>query len=316
MGNAGFYLYLMFVVSWFLHLPARVPALGVIRFDLLLIILICSQFFLAGDRQQIVALTSRSYRKINYFILLIIVLTPFAYWPGSAIKTGVPTFAKAIVFFYFTVWFVRSESRLKTFITVFILCQSFRVLEPFYLHITSGYWGDHAYLGGGNFMQRLSGAPLDVINPNGLAFVVLMLVPFILYLSRENRSWKMFAVCFLPVALYVLYLTGSRSGLLGLGMVLLMFIFNSRKKVLVAVPIVLASVFLIMHMQGYFKDRYLSIVDDHTQNARTFTHRIEGIKEDFRVAMEHPVFGHGLGTSGEANYHYGGRMVISHTLYA
>jgi O-antigen ligase len=312
----GFYLYLIFIVSWFLHLPARIPALGAVRFDLLLIVVICLLFFINDNKDRIQALVSDSYRKINHFILLIIVITPFSHWPGSALKTGFPTFAKAVVFFYFTVWFIQTESRLKTFITVFVLCQSFRVVEPFYLHVTTGYWGNQSYIGDGNFMQRLSGAPFDVVNPNGLAFVILMLIAFILYLCKENYLWKVYALVFVPLALYVLYLTGSRSGMLGLAVIVLVFIFQSQKKVLVAIPILLVSVFLILHMQGTFKDRYLSIFDDDTKNSRTATHRIDGIFDDIAVGMNHPVFGHGLGTSGEANFNYAGRTVISHNLYA
>lgn len=316
MESFGFYLYLVFVVSWFLHLPARIPALGVVRFDLLLIVVISFLFFLNGNKERIPALASDSYRKINYFILLIVFITPFAYWPGSALKVGLPTFAKAVVFFYFTVWFIQTEPRLKKFITVFVICQSFRVIEPFYLHITTGYWGDTAYIGNGDFMERLSGAPLDVVNPNGLAFIILMLIPFVLYLCKENHIWKLYTLIFVPLALYVLYLTGSRSGMLGLALIVLVYILKSQKKVFVAIPILLVSMFLILHMQGTFKDRYLSIFDEDTKNARTVTHRIDGIWEDIEVGMNHPVFGHGLGTSGEANFNYGGRTVISHTLYA
>lgn len=316
METFGFYLYLLFVMSWFSHLTARVPLLGIVRFDLVLIVVICLLFFFNANKDKIQALASPSYRKINMFILLILVITPFAHWPGSALKVGFPNFAKAVVFFYFTVWFVQTENRLKTFITVFVLCQSFRVVEPFYLHVTTGYWGDKAYIGHGDFMQRLSGAPLDVVNPNGLAFIVIMLIPFILALCKENVLWKIYTVLFVPLSMYVLYLTGSRSGMLGMAIIVLVYILKSKKKVHVAVPVLLVSVFLILHMQGTFKDRYQSIFDKDTANARTVTHRIDGMWEDFEVGMNQPVFGHGLGTSGEANFNYGGRTVISHTLYA
>ena len=47
-ASVGFCFYLLFMVSWFLHLPARIPALGAIRFDLLLVVVIFAIAFLGG----------------------------------------------------------------------------------------------------------------------------------------------------------------------------------------------------------------------------------------------------------------------------
>ena len=55
--------------------------------------------------------------------------------------------------------------------------QVWRVLEPLYMHLKSGYWGDYASLGNWEYMNRLSGSPYDIINPNGLGFVIIMTLP-------------------------------------------------------------------------------------------------------------------------------------------
>ena len=55
-------LYLLFVASWFLHLPARVPTLGAIRLDLILVVLLAVlllavvTFLCVGDSRSCVSL--------------------------------------------------------------------------------------------------------------------------------------------------------------------------------------------------------------------------------------------------------------------
>ena len=44
-----------------------------------------------------------------------------------------------------------------------------------------------------------------------------------------------------------------------------------------------------------------SIFSGNTRNAVTADERIDGLKIDVQVAMRRPLFGHGLGTSREAN---------------
>jgi hypothetical protein len=54
MHNTGFFLYLLFVVSWFTHLTSRLAILGVIRFDLVLEPdrLVCYSLLKTAERRQ------------------------------------------------------------------------------------------------------------------------------------------------------------------------------------------------------------------------------------------------------------------------
>ena len=61
MRKAAFCLYLVFVVSWFLHGAARYPVLGQIRFDLLLAALI-TLLILLSRREAGDAVPSRAIR--------------------------------------------------------------------------------------------------------------------------------------------------------------------------------------------------------------------------------------------------------------
>ena len=306
-------LYLSFTASWFLRFPVRMPALGAVRFDLLLVVAIVVIYFIFGKKKSYA--DNPCYTRLFFLIFAIIVATPFAEWPGSALKYGITNYVKALVFFFFTIWFVNNEKRIKVFVLVFVACQSLRVLEPLYLHITQGYWGSFASMAGWEYMYRLSGAPSDVINPNGLAFVILTIIPFLLILFQESRVWKFLALTFGPASLYALYLTGSRSGMLGLVVILLILLHQSKRKILIAGVMVIVGLVAVSSMKGDFGDRYLSIISSDTSNAATAESRISGIIDDFKVGLRKPIFGHGLGTSAEANANYGTRAQISHNIY-
>jgi putative inorganic carbon (hco3(-)) transporter len=313
MERLGFLLYLVFTASWFLHLTARFPPLGAIRFDLVLVAVIVIIYLLAGERKKYE--DNRCYRRLILLIIAIIVAIPFSEWPGTVLRFGIERFTKAVVFFFFTIWFVTTEKRLKLFTLIFVSCQSIRILEPLYLHVTKGYWGSLASMANWEYMNRLSGSPYDVINPNGLAFVILTILAFLLGLFRDSKLWKILALTVVPPSLYALYLTGSRSGMVGLVVLLIILLYQSKRKILIGAIMTVGSFVCFSAIQGDYRDRYLSLVESDTKNAGTVEGRITGMIDDFKVGLRRPVFGHGLGTSVEANANYGTRAQISHNIY-
>ena len=64
------------------------------------------------------------------------------------------------------------------------------------------------------------------------------------------------------------------------------------------------------------KERYLSLVQNDVRGAATAQGRINGLISNFKVAINRPIVGYGLGTSREANYNVmGGYAQPSHNLY-
>ncbi len=307
---------MLFVISWFLHLGSRFAILGAVRFDMLLVLVLMG-LVMANQEADGERTKENGSRKIIYILLGYVVLTlPLVEWPGSVLNHGLTNFIKAVIFYFFTVKFVRSTAQLKIFIAVFIGCQTFRVLEPMYLHFTQGYWGSQAYIGGGEMMDRLGGAPADIINPNGLAFVILTIIPFFYYFFSYAWWTKILMPPLLAVSVYALQLTASRSGMIALLLVVFSFFIKSKRKVALLLIACLSVVVLFSTMDANMKDRYLSIIDSHSKNAATAQGRITGIKSNFSVAMRKPLFGHGLGTSREANANFAGHDQPAHNLYA
>ncbi len=311
-----FYLYSLYIISFFLHLSARIPGIKVMRPDMLLVVSIF--LMLAVERDKFKGCLTSSINKMMLIMLVYIILSlPFVEWPGSVLKNNLIVFIKAIIFFYFTVLIVDTNTRLKQFVFIFILCQTIRVLEPLYLNVTSGYWGSQTHLGGGEFTDRLSGSPVDIVNPNGLAFVIAMAFTFLHYLlGTLTWRYKLAYMSILPFFLYALLLTLSRSGFIAMAVICWNIFIHSRHKVVFLIVSLVAVFTLWSNMSPVQQERYLSLSgDEDVRGAETVQSRLSGWTKSISVIAGNPVFGHGIGTSKEAMYNEIRGGHVSHILY-
>lgn len=316
MRSFAFKLYLVFLVSWFLHVGARAPILGALRLDLLLVAMISALIFFSKPEEEYPATPGSTERAIKIMFIYLILSLPLVEWPGSVVRAGIPNYIKAVVFYFFTISLVTDESRLKKFMAVFLACQAFRVIEPVYLHVTTGYWGSRASMAGWQSMDRLSGAPSDIINPNGLAFVILMVFPFLHYLTPVGWKNKVIYAGMLPVLMYALMLTASRTGFVCLFFILAGMWLKSNHKIVLTILLLIGGATTASLLTDELKDRYMSLVSSETKHESTAEGRVSALKEHLTIAMRKPLCGHGLGTSLEVNANYGSFGMIAHNLYA
>ena len=252
-----FGLFIYYLIDFFLHLSQRIPGYGLLRPTLLLALIISISLFIQREKfrgwskDPIVA-------SLLVLLIYLAVSLPLVEWPGSVVKNNLSDFIKAITFFFFTVLLVDSDRRLKIFLLVFIGCQLIRVFEPLFLNLTEGYWGSSTYIGGGEFSQRLSGAPSDVINPNELGFVIVTAIPFLHYLLWSSGfKARLLYLLLMPPLLYALILTQSRGALLAL-LVIAFFVFKeSSHKFSLVVVAILVGMAGWQVMTDEQKDRYL-----------------------------------------------------------
>lgn len=310
-----FVLYVVFIASWFLHLPARFEFLAPLRVDLMLVCVLAAYCWKVEREEPLSPHDARTRMLVLAIGVYAVLSCPLVEWPGSVIKNGLPQFIKAAVFYYFTATLIGTTRRLKILLVVFVACETFRVLEPVYLHLTEGYWGSRASMANWESMDRLSGSPFDTVNPNGLAGIVLTVVPFLHYLTLRSKGGRLIYVMTLPLLLYALALTGSRSGMIGLASIFLLVWFKSRHKILLAATVAIVVVSAIPYLTADQTDRYLSIFSSKTKNAQTASERSQFMEADIRVALRRPIFGYGLGTSAEANGRYEGDERPAHNLY-
>ena len=309
-------LYLILVVFTLLSVPSRFDGLGAARPTIVLIAVI-AMLIVLGRKQINESSASTTASRLTLLIVYVLVSLPFIQWPGSVLRFGLENFAKAVVFFYFTALLVDSVPRLRLLVSVVVGCQVIRVLEPLYLHVATGYWGSQAHMMDGASLARLSGAPSDIINPNGLAFVILTVLPFLHYLMGGSTKIvpRVIYALLLAALLYAFVLTGSRSGFVGLCVIVAVLVWRSPRRTILGIAVLLVGLLMVVGMSADMRERYLSLAESGTRHAETRDGRIAGWKADFKVAMQRPVFGHGLGTSAETMANFAGRPQIAHNLY-
>lgn len=308
----AFILFIFFVLSFFLRLPSRIPILGVIRVDLLVVLTIFLMILFAKVKTQ----ESSKLAKYLLIIFCYVILTlPLVTWPGSVLNKGIPDFIKAIIFFFFTYKLVLDEGRLKVLVYAFLFANTFRIIEPLYLNLTQGYWGSQTSFGWDQ-VNRLAGGPHDVINGNGLAFVIASVLPFYHYLFA-GKGFKRTSIYLIlvPVLMYTMSLTLSRSGILAVAIIYTVVFFKSDRKPLLCALGLVGIVAFMASLNEHQRDRYLSIFSSDTVSSSSAQGRFSGLERDFGVAMQAPIFGHGIGNSQEANWNLGGHAQPSHNLW-
>jgi O-antigen ligase/polysaccharide polymerase Wzy-like membrane protein len=318
-GKLMFYLLLAHTAITMLTLGSRIPGIGFLRPTLLLVVVIWGWWFAVGIRtDKISGVTDPWGRRLTILMVYSIATLPFTMYPGSVLRAGLPTLIRVASFLYFAIFLCTTWKRLRLLVLVWVGCQVFRVMQPVFMHVTTGYWGDHAYMGEGDFLNRLAGAPGDIVNPNGLGFIVASVLPFMHYLAMGQRR-RLVKLAYFGVALCMLYglvLTGSRSAMLALMIDVLMIAWRSKHRAVLLTLAGVGAAISLNFMSADLIDRYESLFSNNTRNAATREGRVNGAIQDFQFGLTRPVFGYGLGTSHEANWNIRHDRFISHDMYA
>jgi putative inorganic carbon (HCO3(-)) transporter len=315
--NVAFYLFCVFIVGYFLHVTARVPVLGLMHFDLVLAGITGMAIVLARQKTKGNVSSGMDPVAKRLWILVgyIVVTIPFVEWPGSVLH-NLETFAKSLCFFFFVVATVDTTRKLRVLLAVVVATQLWRVFEPLYMHVTSGYWGSMTSLGNWEYMDRLAGSPYDIINSNGLGFVIIMTLPLLHFLIKPNTTARRLLWAGVACAMvYALVLSASRSAFLAFVFLCLFVIWRSKHRAPLLAVAVVGGIIAFTLMTDLQRERYVSIYSHDAPGAATAEGRITGVIQDFKVSLRRPLFGHGLGTSREANAHYRGEGIPSHNLY-
>lgn len=313
-----FKVFLLFLVSFFLHLTARVPVLGVVRFDMLLVMWLGYLTYkrMQESRVQVDPQARATAKWIIALFVWVLISLPLVRWPGTVLNLGLESFIKASMFFFFAMWLVDTERKLRWMVATFVICNVIRVLEPLGMHFATGYWGSQTYLGDGEMANRLAGAPSDVINPNGLAFVIASVLPFLHYLIGKGFLRRVIYLLLLAVLLLAMKLTLSRTGFLALAIIAFAIFWKSQHKVKLALAMVGVVLAFFASLDDITRERYLSLTgDENVRGSATSKGRLEGLEQNWEAAQPRIVVGHGLRTSRETNFHFSGHAQPAHNLY-
>src|SRR5204863_2916228 len=131
----------------------------------------------AGSSAAMDPVAKRLWILVGYILVTI----PFVEWPGSVLHNLEP-YAKSLCFFFFVVATVDTTRKLRMLLVVYVATQLWRVLEPLYMHVSSGYWGSATSLGNWESMDRLAGSPSAILHPDAPGFVCIRTLPLLPFL--------------------------------------------------------------------------------------------------------------------------------------
>lgn len=234
--------------------------------------------------------------EIAFLILLVAQLwlcVPFSpVWKGGAFNVMLD-FSKVLPLVFVIFGVVRSMKRLR--LLLFVQAASVATIA-----ITSIL---KAHTLGGRLLGDLSGM---YANPNELALIIDLSLPFCLVLALTTRSYvKRLAWTIAMLAMiYVLFLTASRSGAIALVAALLVCLWqlgvnNRRFSLLLLVPV--AIIVIMLHGGNTLRARFEGTNIDPATNkpgteaSGSARERKELLFQSLKVTVEHPLFGVGPG---------------------
>jgi O-antigen ligase len=262
---------------------------------LVLTVLAMAALVFGGHRRELVAAlsTAESKRYAVFFILMILGI-PFAYHRGLAFEGVLLGYSVNMLFFVLLVSQVTSLQRLQSFL--WVICLSTLVYSVFGGLLQAGSFG-------GGRLEVMGG----VFDANDTAYVLLALFPLCLHFVQFDAGLlkRLVAIAATCGAMATIVLTGSRGGILALGVVLLMLLltrtigFGTGRKMLL-VLVLASSGFLIQDKIDV--ERYLTLSDlSSDYNLTSQGGRIKLWQEALDLSLAHPLTGVGVDCFATAN---------------
>jgi len=230
-------------------------------------------------------------RIMTAFVVWVAICVPFSVWRGGSFTTFV-TSLQALALLFFMAAFIRNiDDCFRVMVTIALAMAAVGVLS---MVIGGGKMHD-SRLGLGTGSDTLADA-------NFLALHLVVGLPFLWFSASLKKGFQKIAlICMMVPVLAGAARTGSRMGLLALGVGLVFyFIFAPAKQR--AVIIMGGTVFLIcavMFLPQRITERFTTFFEPHSAAAAEAAQSAESRKALFlrslQLSMEHPLFGVGPG---------------------
>ena len=321
-----FYGLLLYTAIYYSQIGARIPALGKIRFELIIGVII----LLVAIPELLKKITHDDEEKIILYPIYFFFAAALISIPTTV--AGYHTLDSLIIFFKsFAIFImiyagVNTKRELRGFVYILLIMHGVIIIEPFFLSLSGSGFRDY-----GSGFLRLRASTGLFAHPNALGGLSAGILPVIYFLFRYEKSWikKLMLVAFGLITLKVITLTESRSALVG-AMAFIFFVWiTSKKKLLVAIALSIALVIGWSLLDTTTKRRYSSILDAGKVVSGQEIRREPGdrvvpgsmharwvlITDGLRLFLQRPITGFGIGGFQVARIERLGRYQVSHNAY-
>ncbi len=209
----------------------------------------------------------------------------------------VDIFNKIVIFYLFATLLINTRTKLIWLIYAFAAICVYYAVWANMMYFTGQFW-----LFGIN--GRLGGMPRSVyLDENYLAMLFVFATPVLYYIgiSFTNFYMRYGIWALIPMTWHALFLTGSRGGLLSLGVVIVYLFFRSFHRT-ASIGIVIGLVVAVIYQSGVLLNRVDDTIESANQNEDVIVSeqaaidpRLVSWKVGAQMVTEYPVFGVGVG---------------------
>lgn len=295
-----------YVVTWYLQIGYRIPALGDIRFEFIYALFLTALAFLATPK---IDTKCPLLPYVLFYFLVIVIQVPFSHDFARSWDVFVDRIIKFAFMAFFIVSFVRSPGHMKYFLGAFLLACLKMGQEGLVGRLSGGLiWENQGIL-------RLHGSTPLYAHPNSFAGMALGTLPFVFFLwPLSNKYIKAVLLALAGLSLHIVLYTGSRTAYVGI-LAFVAFAFytsNYKRKFIGYIVLVLAlSVPLI---PSDYQDRFKSIFTLEEKEGRSSEARIQILEDAWEIFTDYP-FGVGVAAFPKVRAEHFGRSQDTHNLY-
>lgn len=305
-----FYLVLLYIITFYTQPGSRFPALGAIRFELLLGgLIVLTLFFRKGKK----LFKSTQLNKAILFMFFSFCASFFGAFVTHTISSAVPILIQVIKYFCVYIMIIGTidnVKKMKFFMLVYIGVIFFYFTEALIV---------------GNFFFNPSGPHLQAIGQFGhynslggitasnMSFIsqLIFVAPFVI---------KLIFVIFGAIGFRVIVLTGSRTAYVGVMVLGLIWIFLSKRKFIMSIVVIAFMFVVFIYMPQEYKERFYTLgqakdVIAGEEVNDSMTGRWIIIKDAWKVFLQYPIVGCGLNSFYPVRGRLFNRWQQTHNLY-
>lgn len=305
--------FLLFITARYMQWGARRDFLASLRAEFLLgvVVLVMSIGVMSSRPVQLAGLRPARNVLIGIGLLFFIMLTqiPFAAAKDLAWTIFFDRVIKFAMMTFFMVALIRSPRAMRWFLFAFLASCFYITQESTRGQISGGLvWENQG-------IMRLHGAVPIYAHPNSLAGCAMGTLPYVIFLFPVLKSWR-YKLLLLPLmvtALVCVIYTGSRTGYVALGVLLLYWWSQSRHKIRNIAIAAVVGVVVFPLLPDQYVERFKSIGGKEAEGNSKET-RIVILKDAWEVLLRNPI-GVGVASFPAVRLQMFNRKQDTHNLY-
>lgn len=299
-------LFCVYVLIWYLQVGARIPALGIIRLEMLWA-LVLTGIILTSNNAAF--LENPLTGALLLFVASMLLSLLFSY--DVAVSWNI-FFNRVVKFSFmglFIACFVKSPRDLRFFLASFLLACGKMGLEGVHGKLTGSLvWQNQG-------VMRLHGSTPLYQHPNSFSGMALGTMPFILYLWDVVRGYtKILLALLLVCSVTIVLFAGSRAGYIAFLLMLGVVFLRSQKKMKAVFIGILLMIIAVNYMPEQYRGRFLSSFTSYENKNTSAGKRVEILQDAVAIFFDHP-FGVGVGAFPTMRKITFGRVQDTHNLY-